>query len=187
MPKDLPSPELLRKLLRYDPETGKLFWRERPVEMFLDAKKPKQICASWNARFAGQQALTHVQSSGYLQGSVGNKSFRAHRVAYAIYYGRWPVNQVDHIDHNRSNNTIKNLREVSNTQNAKNKRMSPRNTTGVTGVVFSKELGKYLSYICVAGKSKYLGCFETIEGAAEARKQANQKYGFHENHGRSKP
>lgn len=31
--KPIPSPELLRKLLRYDHETGKLFWRERPVEI----------------------------------------------------------------------------------------------------------------------------------------------------------
>jgi len=27
--KALPSPEVLRQLLRYEPDTGKLFWRER--------------------------------------------------------------------------------------------------------------------------------------------------------------
>lgn len=185
MPKDLPSPELLRKLLRYEPETGKLFWRERPADMFAYAKKPEQICASWNGRHAEKQALNHLQKSGYLAGSVLGMPCRAHRVAFALYHGRWPDGQVDHVDHDRSNNCIGNLREVSNAQNAKNKKLSPRNNTGVTGVVFSKELGKYLSYICLSGKSKYLGCFETIEDATEARTQANQKHGFHENHGRN--
>lgn len=40
-PKPLPSPELLRKLLRYEPVTGKLYWRERSVEHFRDSAARK--------------------------------------------------------------------------------------------------------------------------------------------------
>ena len=186
MPKDLPSPELLRKLLQYEPETGKLFWRERPVEMFYDAKNPEQICASWNGRHAGKPALDHHQKSGYLAGSVAGVSVRAHRVAFAVYFGTWPCGQVDHIDHNRSNNRIENLRDVSSAQNAKNRALSPRNTTGKTGVVFSQKMQKFLAYVCLRGKTKYLGCFESLADAARARDEENKKHGFHDNHGRTR-
>ena len=33
-PKALPSPEVLRQLLCYEPDTGKLFWKERSRDMF---------------------------------------------------------------------------------------------------------------------------------------------------------
>ena len=36
--KALPSPEVLRQLLRYEPETGKLFWKERSALFFKCTK-----------------------------------------------------------------------------------------------------------------------------------------------------
>ena len=51
MLKDIASPDQLIKLLRYDPETGKLFWRPRPVGMFRDGgKTAAHSCAVWNKR-----------------------------------------------------------------------------------------------------------------------------------------
>lgn len=34
--RQLPDAELLRKLLRYDPETGKLYWLPRSQDDFVD-------------------------------------------------------------------------------------------------------------------------------------------------------
>jgi len=51
--RDLPTPERLRQLLRYEPETGLLFWLARPREMF----STQRAFSTWNARFAGQQAF----------------------------------------------------------------------------------------------------------------------------------
>ena len=38
----------------------------------------------------------------------------------------------------------------------------------------------------VYGVEKYLGTYHDINEAVEARKKANIKYGFHENHGKHK-
>src|SRR5690625_5199426 len=51
--KILPTPEQLRELLRYEPETGKLYWKARPAELFKD----KRSHGAWNARYAGKEAF----------------------------------------------------------------------------------------------------------------------------------
>lgn len=55
--------------------------------------------------------------------------------------------------------------------------------TGVTGVYFSKAKKKYIAQIKVNQETVYLGIFDTLEGATEARRQADRKYKFNNNHG----
>lgn len=55
--------------------------------------------------------------------------------------------------------------------------------TGVTGVHFSKAKKKYIAQIKVDRETVYLGIFDTLEGAAEARRQADRKYKFNNSHG----
>jgi len=81
--KDLPTPEMLRNLLRYDPETGKLFWQERPVEMF-GGKDPQRAQKIFNTRYAGVEAFTCVNAVGYKNGRIFNQGLTAHRVAWAM-------------------------------------------------------------------------------------------------------
>lgn len=45
---------------------------------------------------------------------------------------------VDHIDGNKFNNKLSNLRVVSYAENTRNKKIQANNTSGITGVVFSK-------------------------------------------------
>lgn len=52
------------------------------------------------------------------------------------------------------------------------------NTSGVKGVSYMKDKGKYRAYIHFKGKPIHLGVFDTIEEAAEARKKGEEKY-FH--------
>lgn len=59
--KVLPSAEYLRKRLRYEPETGKLFW--------LDYEGMPQ---RWRTRWVGKEAFTHVKSHGYRVGRIDN-------------------------------------------------------------------------------------------------------------------
>ncbi len=46
------------------------------------------------------------------------------------------------------------------------------NTSGVRGVCFNRRSGKYMAYITLAGKRRYLGLFATVEEAAIARREA---------------
>ena len=83
---------------------------------------------------------------------------------------------IDHINHNRIDNRKQNLRIVTIRQNNLNKKKSVYNTSGVTGVYYKKNNNKWIANISIDGKNKHLGCYETIEDAIKARKEAEEKY-----------
>ena len=182
--KNLPSPDLLRKLLRYDPDSGKLYWRERTPDMFTDGKRSaEESCKAWNSRYSGKEAFTAFRN-GYPHGSIFSSIYSAHRVGWAIYFGECPVDEIDHINGICSDNRIKNLRSVSRSENMKNQKLRLRNTSGVCGVHWHSAKGKWQAYITSQGKNIHLGYFTDKDDAIAARKAAEVKYGFHANHGR---
>ena len=174
------TPEALRHRLAYNAETGELTWLPRPV-----IPGPlSRITKCWNVQYVGKPALNYADGKGYRRGSVNNESLLAHRVAWALHYGVWPIKGLDHIDGNPSNNSIANLREVDQSVNAKNSRARANNGTGVTGVHWNRSARKYWASINVDREYKYLGFFEKFEDAVAARKAAEVHYGFGPNHGR---
>lgn len=164
--KPLPSPEVLRQLLRYEPETGKLFWRERGREFFPS----DWSCTVWNKRFPGKEALTAKNNHGYPHGALLGRSITAHRIAWAIFYGEWPAEQIDHINNDRADFRIANLRQATNSQNHMNKPMSSVNSSGFKGVDWSKKDKVWRARIKVKGKQIHLGHFNNVNDAAEAYK-----------------
>ena len=164
--------EYLRERLRYEPDTGRLFWLD-----YEDMSK------SWRTRWAGKDAFTTVNSEGYHIGTIDRVPLRAHRVIWALANSEWPTNQIDHINNIKTDNRITNLRVVTNQENNRNMPMRCNNTSGVTGVNWHKPLHKWRAQIKIDGRTKHLGYFETLEEAAEARKEASKKYGFSERHG----
>jgi len=178
----LPSPELLRQLLRYEPETGKLFWRERTPEMM---KQPYQ-CAAWNRKYADKEAFTTIGTHGYRCGSIGeNKAILAHRVIVAMKTGRWPT-AVDHDNRIRIDNRWRNLKPSTHAGNHRNYSLRADNKSGVTGVFFSRSHRKWLARIHDrSGRCQQLGMFDEMEPAVAARRAAEIKYGYHPSHGRA--
>lgn len=157
--------EQLKRQLSYNPETGVFRWLVAP-----------------NGRIAAGDIAGSMTNRGYLRISVGGQRYLAHRLAL-IYMNGACGPEVDHIDGDRSNNVIGNLREVDRRQNGKNRRLSEANTSGVTGVYPHRATGKWKATITVDYKTIYLGLFATKAKAIDARKQAERRYGFHENHG----
>ena len=90
--------------------------------------------------------------------------------------------EIDHINGDRYDNRIINLKEATTSENNRNRRITDRNTSGYVGVV--KQGDKWYAYIKVDGKKIHLGTYNTKDEAIQARKQAEKKYGFHENHGK---
>lgn len=178
-----PSIGTLRKILRYEPDTGRLFWRERPLGMFTDGRYPaSRDCAVWNTKYSGKEAFTCIDA-GYKCGGIFDKKYRAHRVVWAMHYGEWPNGQIDHENHDRADNRILNLRDVGHQGNQQNCNMAKNNTSGVTGVVWCKRRELWRAQIMVSRKSLHIGYFEDIEEAAGARLDAEIEHGFHTNHG----
>lgn len=68
-----------------------------------------------------------------------------------------------------------NIRFANKTEQCTNRRKFKNNTSGYTGVSFSKKKGKWLAYIDQYGKRKILGVFKEKSDAIKARKKAEQK------------
>lgn len=75
---------------------------------------------------------------------------------------------VDHINGNPSDCRKSNLRIASQRQNSYNTRLGKNNRTGYKGVSWDKNRKKYAACICVNGKTKHLGRYETKGEAADA-------------------
>lgn len=95
----------------------------------------------------------------------------------------FPNSEVDHINHVRDDNRWCNLRIVDRKFNSMNLSQHKSNTSGVSGVAWHKQRNKWRAFIMVDYKQISLGLFTEFEDAVKARKEAEQKYGFHSNHG----
>ena len=102
---------------------------------------------------------------------------KAHRLAFLLHHGWLPI-EVDHEDTNRSNNRISNLREAVGGGNAHNASKRNDNTSGYKGVSWNNRNKKWIAYINVNRKRKYLGYFTCkIEAAKAYDKAARELHG----------
>jgi len=168
------SQELLKEYLSYDEYTGDFTWikNNHPYK-----NRVGTIAGSVSKRDS------HIELRFF--GTL----YRAHILAWFYVHGVYPEYDLDHEDHNEQNNRIGNLRDVPKKTNNKNQSKRNDNTTGVVGVWVNKQrkFRKFMAEIMVDKKKISLGSFLTIEEACKARKLAETKYGFHTNHGISKP
>lgn len=134
------TPEDVRKIFCYDPETGFLFWRER-----------KQ------GRTFG--AVGRKDNDGYLFFKMNRHKdrFCVHRVAWAYVHGKWPADQIDHINGNKSDNRLCNLREASTTENMWNVGKQSHNTSGLKAVSWHEARQNWRATMKIAGAHKHLG------------------------------
>ena len=179
--------ELLRELLTLDEEAGSLKWNSRQPRHFTAtvARTAKHMAANWNSHFAGTPALASPHANGYLHGRIFAFGFLAHRVVWAIHYGAWPCEGLDHINGVKTDNRVRNLRPADHAENARNMKRANTNRTGVTGVSQLKRNGRFYASIRVGGRTVNLGTYSPLEEAASARAAANAEHGFHANHGRA--
>lgn len=154
----------------YDPETGRIFWKVKPKN------RPIPVGAE-----AGSQC-----KRGYICIFLNNKSYKAHRIAWCMANPGMHLSdtdEIDHINHVITDNRAVNLRKVTRTQNNRNASRRKDNTSGVTGVYWNKPGGKWRAQIFVDGKYVTLGLYGSLLDAVCARKSAEIRFGFHENHG----
>ena len=115
----------------------------------------------------------HNDKDGYKQIDLSKngkvKNFRVHRlVGNAFLENPDEKPMIDHIDNNPANNNVKNLRWATSKNNLANQGKQKNNTSGFKGVTFNKQLNKYIAFISINGKNKYLGLFKSAEKASQA-------------------
>ena len=148
MAKALPLQRIC-ELLRYDANTGKLYWKvNRGGGVVKDSE-------------AGC-----VAANGYVQISIDDVPYTAHRLVYAINTGKEIFENIDHIDGNRTNNLFTNLREATKSSNAKNR----------ISLGYSKVPSGWAARICVDYKQKHLGIFKSEKEARDAYLKAKSEY-----------
>lgn len=171
--KPLPSPDMLRQLFRYEPETGKLFHKSRPAHLFRDTVRKENAIAIWESRYLGKEAFTSTDAHGYKIGNVLGVGMKAHRLIWAMVHGEWPAHDIDHINGVRDDNRLENLRHATRAQNLAN----TRNVAAPHGWRGIKPLGRrWIATISVNNKCLHLGVFGCKTAAAIAYDQAALKY-----------
>lgn len=158
--KTLPPLEILNFLFVYDSSTGIL---------------SRRVSTSPNA-LKDTEAGT-ITSSGYRTVYIRDDNrkkgkYFVHRIIYKMVTGEEPTSTIDHIDGNPLNNKYDNLRLATSAVNNRNQKMHSHNTSGHTGVSWSKLADKWQAHVKVKNKLYGLGLFDTIEEAIAARKGA---------------
>lgn len=182
-------PSVLRQLLAWEPETGRLFWKQRDAGWFEDGiYSSARRASSWNRKHAGQEAFTSVNNKGYKAGTLLHGHMLAHRAIWACEYGRWPSLFIDHVNGNKLDNRLANLREVSHEENMRNARKYKTSARNIMGVRWRARSNKWEAWIGGEKTSgRYLGSFGTEGEAIAARLAAEASLGYHRNHGTSLP
>lgn len=140
------------KFLKYDPSTGIITWR---------IYRPGRFCIK-----EGSTAGTVRTEVGYIYIGVLGHRCLAHRLAWLMYYGKWPEKDIDHINGERTDNRITNLRLAEKWQNLANCKIRRHNVCGFKGVF--KQGERWVARLIKHRTKYYLGTFNSPEEAHAA-------------------
>jgi len=153
-----PSQAYLHECFVYNPETGVLIWKERPLHHFKSELAQRRLNAQHAGKLAGSPAR-------YIKIKFNGRYFLAHRLIIKMMTGEWPV-WTDHIDGNKHNNRWANLRSATPQQNGWNRR--PSGSVLPRGVGPSKNGTRYVARIHIQGVKTHIGTYDTPEEAYAA-------------------
>lgn len=137
------------RLFTVDAENGKIYWK---VKTSLRIK-------------IGDEA-GYKDYYGYVVIRIHGKLYRRHRLIWWHTNKSCPSKFIDHINEVKGDDRISNLREATKSQNMHNISRRSRNTSGYTGVSWSKHNKKWVAQLRFNNKPIPIGHFPTKEAAA---------------------
>lgn len=143
--------EQLRSVLDYDPTTGVFRW---------------SLKRRWRTDLSGQVA-GHFNKK-YITIFIFGRQMQAHRLAWLYHYGQHASSDVDHFDRNPHNNAISNLRLADRSQNCCNVGLRRSSRSGLKGVSWKADAGKWVAQIQFRKQAIHLGYFDSKSAAAAA-------------------
>jgi len=150
----------LKKILFYDFKTGRFIWK-------VNRKGVKK------GTTAG-----YVCAHGYRKIMIERKKYKASRLAFLYMTGKFPRKEVDHRNRIKEDDAWDNLRDVSHSINGRNISLRIDNSSGTTGVSWSKYFKKWHTRITIENRHIFLGYFKDKSEAIQVRKEAEKEYGY---------
>jgi hypothetical protein len=141
----------LCELLEYRPDTGEFVWRT----------------TTSNRAIAGEVA-GHVTNCGYVRIALDGKRYLRSHLVWLLHTRALPTRRIDHKNRDRTDDRLSNLRLVSATQNLCNASKRSDNTSGVTGVGWSKQKQRWHARLKVDGRVVYSKFFSSLADAERA-------------------
>lgn len=114
--------------------------------------------------YKNNKAVGGKDEKGYVRLSIDGHHYRAHRIAWLLMFGKWPLEQIDHINGNRFDNRIENLRQATNGQNQHNKKIFNK----IKGISKHSKSGKWHARIMLDKKHISLGLYDCPAAASFA-------------------
>lgn len=152
------------ELLRYDAESGELFWISDAYSGF----KKSAI------QHKSGDIATCPRKDGRKVVRIKGRLYLAHRVAWILWNKNWPDEEIDHINGDSSDNRITNLRDCSRVTNQQNIRNAygGRDEGAMLGTYLDKRKSltakRWRSAISINGKQISLGYYHTQKEAYAA-------------------
>lgn len=143
IPRTKINPEI-KEYISYDSRSGKLHW-VKPIA----AVPPGRECGYLN------NVYRKLKFKGVL--------YHSHRVAWYLYYGEDPIDDIDHINGITDDNRIVNLRAATSRQNNQNRKI--HRSGRLVGTTYRKSINRWQARIYVNGKRKHLGYYITEKEA----------------------
>ena len=169
--KILPTCRYLQECFIYDPNTGLLTWRHRPLSHFSD----ERIQKIWNTQNAHQVAGWKPEPPHFnISISIDGLRYQAHRIIWKLVTGMEPPEEIDHRDRDSFNNRWKNLRAATRQEQNRNRGIQSNNKVGIKGV--SRKGHRYRATIILSRKQIHLGTFDTPEEAGQVYMEAAKRF-----------
>lgn len=142
----------MKDFLQYNPESGIFTWIKVPSQRVK----------------IGEEA-GRVNSAGHIGIGFGGERWQAHRLAVAFMEGSLSGElEIDHKDQDKANNRYSNLRAATKQQNSCNRGYPKSNTSGVKGMSYNTNAGKWEGYVHFNYRKYYLGLFTSEDECKEA-------------------
>jgi HNH endonuclease len=150
-PKSLPAQGVLLNWFRYEPYTGKLFWRIKPSR-----RHEAGMEAGWADR------------NGALMVNFDYSHYYIHRIIWKMLHNEEPP-MIDHKDGQPWNNREDNLRAANDNLNQRNRKLLKRpKSVAFKGVYKPRNRNFWIAQIKKNGVHHYLGSFASAEEAHAA-------------------
>lgn len=138
--KRIPIPDIVTKLVKYDPETG-----------VLSRKTTREVKFSQSTEHVYHK---RISPGGYISIWIKGTTYYGHRIAWFLMTGEQPPVDIDHRDRDKGNNKWSNLRAATRADNIVNRRHKVRDLP--VGVDRTAD-GQYRSRISRNGTRYVLG------------------------------